>query len=166
MHKQLALMVSVAALTAGFCWFAIDSSRSTANAMTATVSENKSLVTVPLDAGMSAIVSLDHVTGDITGYVLNRMNGQFFIRYRYNLNDDFPGHKSKFLVAAATADFRGFQTQVRLASGVFFVSEETSGKVCAYGLPWNTNFRASGVGPQDLQFIKLDEAATRFTALR
>jgi len=44
-------------------------------AMTAHGSERKTLVTVPLDAGMEAVVALDHVTADLTGYVLDRFTG-------------------------------------------------------------------------------------------
>ena len=40
--------------------------------MTAHGSERETMVTVPLDAGLEAVVALDHVTADLTGYVLDR----------------------------------------------------------------------------------------------
>lgn len=137
-----------------------------ANAMTAYGTEKKSLVTVPLDSGMEAVVTLDHITGDMTGYVLNRLNGQFFIRYRHNVTSEFPQHGGAYLMATGLADFRGFKSNTRVAAGVIYVSEESSGRVVAYAIPWNTQFAASGAPNQDLKFITLDQAVTRFTPLR
>ncbi len=148
------------------CLLASDRLPNTAHGMTAHGTEKKTMVTVPLDAGMEAVVTLDHVTGDMTGYVINRITGQFFIRYRYNVSEDFPQHRGSYLMAAGLADFRGFTSNERIANGVIYVSEETSGKVCAYAIPWNTQFAASGAPNRDLEFIPLDKAQTRFTQLR
>ena len=137
-----------------------------AHAMTAHGTDKKTMVTVPLDSGMEAVVTLDHVTGDMTGYVLNRVSGQFFIRYRHNVNNEFPNHNGAYLMATGLADFRGFTSNARVASGVIYVSEENSGRVVAYAVPWNTQFAASGAPNQELSFITLDQAATRFTQLR
>jgi len=138
-------------------------------AMTAHGSERKTLVTVPLDAGMEAVVALDHVTADLTGYVLDRFTGKFFIQYRYNVANDFPlrqGKQPRFLMVSGLADFRQFTSNERFADGVIYVSEENSGQVVAYGIPWNSQFRASTTGPQQLQFIPLDYAKTRFANIR
>jgi hypothetical protein len=135
----------------------------TANAMTAHGTDKKTMVTVPVDGGMEAVVTLDHVTGDLTGYVLNRLSGQFFIRYRHNVMQEFPKHAGGYLMATGMADFRGFQSNSRVASGVVYVSEESSGRVVAYALPWNPQFATSAAGTQELRFIVLDQAATRFT---
>lgn len=137
-----------------------------AHAMTAHGTEDKTMLTVPLDGGMEAVVTLDHVTGEMTGYVLNRLNGQFFLRYRYNLTQDFPRHQGAYLMAAGMADFRGFKSNQRLASGVIYVSEETSQQVCAYAIPWNPQFATSAARVQELAFIPLDRAQTRFIKLR
>lgn|GEM_PF-1667657 len=137
--------------------------------MTAVGSERKNLVTVPLDAGMEAVVALDHVTAELTGYVLDRFTGKFFIQYRYNVAKDFPirpGKQPRFLMVSGLADFRQFSSNERLADGVVYVSEENSGQVVAYGIPWNTQFRASTTGSQQLQFLPLDYAKTRFTNIR
>jgi hypothetical protein len=136
------------------------------HAMTAHGTEKKTMATVPLDGGMEAVVTLDHVTGDLTGYVINRINGQFFIRYRYNLTQDFPQHRGAYLMAAGLADFRGFKSNARLGGGVVYVSEETSGQICAYGLPWDPKFATSNPGDQELSFVPLDRAQTRFTPPR
>ena len=163
--KTLPLAIS---LLAGvlLCQVLIELGPQSAYAMTAHGTDKKTMVTVPLDAGMEAVVTLDHVTGDMTGYVLNRINGQFFIRYRHNVTQEFPEHAGSYLMATGLADFRGFKSNARIASGVIYVSEESSSRVVAYALPWNTQFAASGANNQELQFIPLDQAATRFTQLR
>jgi len=145
------------------CQFLSDRSASKAHAMTAHGTDNKTMVTVPLDSGMEAVVTLDHVSGDLTGYVLNRISGQFFIRYRHNVINEFPEHAGSYLMATGVADFRGFRGNARVASGVVYVSEESSGRVVAYALPWNPQFATSAAGSQELKFVTLDQAATRFT---
>lgn len=144
----------------------VDRAPTTVHAMTAHGTERKTMLTVPLDAGMEAVVTLDHVSGDMTGYVLNRSNGQFFIRYRYNVTQDFPQHHGAYLMAAGLADFRGFRSNARLAGGVIYVSEEMSGHVCAYAIPWDPQFATSNAVNQELKFIPLDRAQTRFTDVR
>ena len=157
-----------AALLTGIALYITFADRSLppAHAMTAHGTSKKTMVTVPLDAGMEAVVTLDHETGDMTGYVLNRINGQFFIRYRHNVTIEFPKHGGSYLMATGLADFRGFKSNARIASGVIYVSEESSGRVVAYAIPWNTQFATNTSSNQDLKFIVLDQAATRFTQLR
>ena len=84
------------------------------HAMTAHGSERKTLVTVPLDAGMEAVVALDHVTADLTGYVLDRFTGKFFIQYRYNVAKDFPlrqGKQPRFLMVVGPRGFPAIHEQ-------------------------------------------------------
>ncbi|MGB7346982.1 MAG: hypothetical protein WBD20_22350 [Pirellulaceae bacterium] len=162
--KTLPLIVS---LFCGvfLCQLLSERNSSNVHAMTAHGTEKKTLVTVPLDGGMEAVVALDHVSGDLTGYVLNRISGQFFIRYRHNVIKEFPEHAGSYLMATGIADFRGFRGNSRVASGVVYVSEESSGRVVAYALPWNPQFATSAAASQELGFIVLDQAATRFTNL-
>ena len=161
-------LLALNALVVGIVLFVlvVDRVPTTAHAMTAHGTDKKTMVTVPLDAGMEAVATLDHVTGDMTGYVLHRNTGQFFIRYRYNVTKDFPQHHGAYLMAVGLADFRGFKSNDRIANGVIYVSEETSGRVCAYAVPWNPQFATSGVARQDLKFVPLDHAQTRFMGLR
>ncbi len=161
--RNLALMLS-ATLVVVILFFS--RKEPAAMGMTAHGTEKKSLVTVPLESGLEAVVTLDHMTGDLSGYVLNRSSGQFFIRYRYNVEKQFPNHQGNYLVAAGLADFRGFQRNDRIANGVIYISEDNSQRVVAFGLPWNPNFATSDAAPQDLEFVALDQAQTRFTPVR
>jgi hypothetical protein len=164
--KKLVLGMNAILVSAVLVVVLVERVPTAAHAMTVHGTDKKTMLTVPLNAGMEAVVTLDHVTGDMTGYVLNRVNGQFFIRYRYNVTQDFPQHRGAYLMAAGLADFRGFNSNDRVANGVIYVSEETSGRVCAYAIPWNPQFATSGAAVQDLTFIPLDHAQTRFTELR
>ncbi len=167
-HTHWMLPAAFVGLVAGFVGSSLRDPEPL-HAMTALGSEHKTLVTVPLDAGMEAVVSLDHVTADLTGYVLDRFTGRFFIQYRYNVARDFAlrqGQQPKFLMVSGLADFRQFSSNQRIADGVIYISEENSGQVVAYGIPWNSQFRASTSGPQQLQFIPLDNARTRFVEVR
>ena len=69
-------------------------------------------------------------------------------------------------MAAGLADFRNFRSNNRIASGVIYVSEESSGRVVAYGIPWNPQFATNLSGSRELQFITLDQASTKFTNLQ
>jgi len=166
MFKKVVLVMNAIMVAIAFVVVLVERVPSSVHAMTAHGTDKKTMLTVPLDGGMEAVVTLDHVTGDMTGYVLNRVTGQFFIRYRFNVTQHFPQHQGAYLMAAGLADFRGFQSNNRLASGVIYVSEETSGRVCAYAMPWNPQFATSNAANQELAFIPLDQAQTRFTELR
>lgn len=166
MSKKTLLAMNGIVVALALLVLLVDRAPVTAYAMTAHGTDKKTMVTVPLDSGMEAVVTLAHVTGDMTGYVLNRINGQFFIRYRYNVSQDFPQHRGAYLMATGLADFRGFNSNDRLANGVLYVSEESSGRVCAYAIPWNSQFAVSNAANQDLAFVPLDHAQTRFTELR
>jgi len=131
--------------------------------MTSHGTDRKTIATVPLDDGMEAVVTLDHVTGTLTGYVLDRFTGKFFIQYLRNVAQDFPKAQGKFLMAAGRADFRQITGNERFANGVIYISEEASGQVVAYGLPWNSQLRASNAGSTRAKFIPLDFAKTRFS---
>ncbi|TWU08204.1 hypothetical protein [Stieleria varia] len=166
MARKMILGIHAALIVAVLLILLIERVPTPAHAMTAHGTDRKSIATVPLDSGMEAVVTLDHVTGDMTGYVLNRVNGQFFIRYRYNVSKDFPSHQGAYLMAVGHADFRGFKSNDRIANGVIYVTEETSGRVCAYAIPWNPLFATSSATERELTFIPLDHAQTRFTELR
>lgn len=155
--------VLIPVIATAFAWLILMMSRpESAWAMTAHGTDKKTIATVPLDEGMEAVFTLDHITGDLTGYVLDRFNGKFFIQYRYNLAKDFPRSQGKYLMAAGSADFRQITGNERFADGVVYIAEEASGQVVAYGIPWNSQLRASAASPRRATLIPLDSAKTRF----
>ncbi len=72
-----------------------------------------------------------------------------------------PGSVPHFLLVTGTATFRNFSSNERLADGVVYISEETSDRVVAYAIPWNSTMRASNTLPQVRSFLPLDFARTR-----
>ena len=163
MNRNSAIGFSLAAAVLATVFLATSQEGRLAHGMTSHGTDHKTIATVPLDDGMEAVVTLDHVTGTLTGYVLDRFNGKFFIRYVRNVGSDFPRAQGKFLMATGRADFRQITGNERFANGVVYISEEASGQVIAYGLPWNSQLRASNnSNPIQAKFIPLDYAATRF----
>ena len=166
---QLYWTIPVSIAVTAFVFWLTTPPPSPVHAMTAHGTEKKTMVTVPLDSGMEAVVALDNVTCELTGYVLDRFNGKFFIQYRYNVANDFPierGKPARFVMVAGQASFRQFTGNERLAEGVVYVAEENSGQVVAYGIPWNTQLRANTAPPQQRAFLPLDYAKTRFVEVR
>ena len=165
MKTRRDVLIPVGAVS--LCWLVVTISRpDPAWAMTAHGTDKKTIATVPLDVGMEAVFTLDHITGDLIGCVLDRFSGKFFIQYRYNLKNDFPRSQGKYLMAAGSADFRQVTGNERFADGVIYVAEEASGQVVAYGIPWNSQLRASGASPRIADLIPLDYAKTRFANAR
>ena len=163
MNRSSAISFSLAVALLATVFMTTSQQGRFAYGMTSHGTDDKTIATVPLDDGMEAVVTLDHLTGTLTGYVLDRFTGKFFIRYVRNIGSDFPRTQGKFLIATGRADFRQITGNERFANGVVYISEEASGQVVAYGLPWNSRLRASNnSSPIQAKFLPLDYAATRF----
>jgi hypothetical protein len=134
------------------------------NATAASGSKHLSVATVPIDSGVEAIVVLDHVTLEMTGYIMNPYTGKFFAGYHAQLADEFgvkQGKVPEFTLIAGQANFRQFTGNSRPADGVIYVTEALSGKMIAYGIPWNATFNANPPAVARAPFIPLD-----FTSIR
>lgn len=148
----------------GILWYSLANTRpQPVLAMTAHGSENKTIATVPLEGGMEAVITLDHTTGDLTGYVLDQFTGKFFVQYRYNVSRDFGDGRHRYLLATGSADFRQITGNQRMANGVVYVSEEASGQIVAYGMPWNPQLKNNQLIARRAFFVPLDYAMTRFS---
>jgi hypothetical protein len=95
-----------------------------------------------VDADVEAIYLLDCLTGDLRAAVLGKTRGGFTNIYTYpgtQLLKEFgldPSKNPKFLMVTGIADLRtGAQTS--FGASVVYVVELTSGKIIAYGMPWN-----------------------------
>jgi hypothetical protein len=102
-------------------------------------SENVTLCTVPLDAGLEAVVVLDHITGELTGAVMSPKSGQFFGLYKYQgVNKDLGalGKSPKYTMVSGAIELQNQTGAGRYANGVIYIAEETSGQTVAYGMPW------------------------------
>ncbi|MEZ6114996.1 MAG: hypothetical protein R3C28_00240 [Pirellulaceae bacterium] len=150
-------------ITVAIMWYTLANTRpQPVFAMTAHGSDNKTIATVPLDGGMEAVITLDHATGDLTGYVLDQFTGKFFVQYRYNVTRDFGNGRHRYMLATGSADFRQITGNQRMANGVVYVSEEASGQIVAYGMPWNPQLRNNQLWLAAAFFVPLNYAMTRF----
>jgi hypothetical protein len=119
--------------------------------------ENLTATTGFVEPGAEAIVYLDHVTGELTGYVLSTTTWQVVANYRHpGVNQDLQlaNVKSpKYSVVSGTTAFKPKGAN-RLGSCVVYVAEETTGLMVAYGMPWDTG-NMTRTAAQNRPFVKL-----------
>jgi len=112
------------------------------------------------------VVVLDPVRNTLSGYVLNRDTGKFFLRYSYDqLVRDFAlasGQKAQFTIIGGSPRFRGVRGDARLANAAIYVAEKQTGKIAAYGLTWKASYRNKPPQAAELPFVPLDAANFRF----
>lgn len=113
------------------------------------------MVTVPLieDDRTEAVFVLNHLTGVLTGGVLNEQTGTFAYRYAHNVAADFQsGAKDpKFAIVTGGANLRATGSATP-AVGLLYIAELSTGVVIAYALPRPTTRNAGVV----LAVVKLD----------
>ena len=111
-------------------------------------SETFAIATGSLDGSMEAVYFLDFLTGNLTAAVLARQPGSFGAIYQCNVMNDLgvdPSKNPKFLMVTGIADLsRGTTGQVQPSTSVVYVAEITTGKLAAYGIPWNRTAWTAG----------------------
>jgi hypothetical protein len=129
--------------------------------------ESLILATGEIDTTMEAVYTLDPLTGELRGAVLNPAKGGIAGRFSYpSVEKDFDGVKNpKFLMVTGIADMRQGYRGVKFARSVVYVAEATSGKVMAYGVPWDTTKAASPQGYVGT-FMPLGAFTARDTTIR
>lgn len=127
---------------------------------------NFAIATGPADNAIEAFYFLDFLTGDLRAAVINRRNATFTSTFERNILQDFEGigNNPKFLMVTGNAELpRGRGPQ--LAASLVYVAEATSGRVCAYVLPFNSALNNAG----EVQQAGIELVATgtfRTTAVR
>jgi hypothetical protein len=95
-----------------------------------------------VDESVEAVYLLDCLTGDLRAAVLGKTSGGFTATFAYpggKLLQDFgldPSKNPKFLMVTGLADLRT-GAQSTYGASVVYVVELTSGRICAYAIPWN-----------------------------
>jgi hypothetical protein len=115
--------------------------RSTLNASATDRSESFAMATGPIDNGVEAVFTLDFLSGDLNGAVLNPGTRTFTVTYHRNLAADFKleaGRSPKFMMVTGQAYLRT-GSNYRLAPCAIYVTELTTGKMAAYTFPYNTS---------------------------
>jgi hypothetical protein len=139
------------------------------NAHASATSSQESLIvaTGEIDSSIEAVYTLDTLTGELRGRVLNPALGRFTIRFGYpSVAKDFEGVKNpKFLMVTGIADLRQGYRGVKMARSIVYIAEATTGKVVAYGAPWDQT-KASSPQGFTAAFVPLDMFTARDAAVR
>jgi hypothetical protein len=139
------------------------------NAHASATSSQESLIvaTGEIDSSIEAVYTLDTLTGELRGRVLNPALGRFTIRFNYpSVAKDFEGVKNpKFLMVTGIADLRQGYRGVKMARSIVYIAEATTGKVFAYGAPWDQTKASSPQGFTSA-FVPLDAFTAREGAVR
>jgi hypothetical protein len=141
---------------------------SPAHAVATAQMESFAVCTAPIDEDGEAIFFLDYLTGDLTAAVLHPTNGKFTAVFKTNVVSTLgvDANKSpKFLLVSGGMNFRSRAGGNTWASSAIYVAELTSGKVAAYGIPWNRTFR-NNISPVAAQLTLLDQYQFRVVEIR
>jgi hypothetical protein len=119
------------------------------NAHATATSSNDALIlcTGQIDTGIEGVFTLDQLTGELRGAVLNPAKAKFVAWYSYpSVAKDFTAAKNpKFLMVTGLGEIRQGPS-ARAAHCVLYVAEVTSGRVVAYGIPWDPSKAANPQG--------------------
>ncbi|MBI1904126.1 MAG: hypothetical protein HYS13_23775 [Planctomycetia bacterium] len=120
-----------------------------------------------VDSDGEAVFTLDSLTGSLRAWVFSP--GAGFTYYQHEVLGDFgvQAGKGKFAMVTGLQQNRARVGGVPYANCVLYVAEQETGKLVAYGIPWNQAWRnrpppAGTVG----SFIKQGEAEIRKVIVR
>jgi hypothetical protein len=129
--------------------------------------EGFAIATGEVEPGLEAVYFLDNLTGELTGFVINRQTGTLTTAYKHNVLNDLAADTKnpKFLMVTGTIDLRATTNRIRAGRSVVYVAEATSGKFAAYAVPWESGRM---VAPQrtTLPFALLGVENVRAVAVR
>ena len=119
---------------------------SPAHAVATAQLESFAVCTAPLDDDGEAIFFLDYLTGDLKGAAINPNNGKFTALFQANVTTDLGVDVTKgpkYLLVSGVNSFRRMAGGPQLGNSVIYVAELSTGKVVAYGIPWQKQARNS-----------------------
>ncbi len=168
--QSVTLLVAVlAGGVVGSHWFvapAVDwQSLPIAHAVSANSDEAFAVCTAPIDSSTEGFFMLDFQTGDLSGGVLNQATGTFTGTYRCNVLTDLgfePGaaKQPRFLLVSGMSNLRRSPAGP-LGQSLLFVTDSSTGRTAAYGIPWNPQQAQKGFTSE---LVLLDVANPRGAA--
>lgn len=135
------------------------------HAVSANSDEAFAVCTAPIDGSSEGFFVLDFQTGDLSGGVLNQATGTFTGSYRCNVLTDLgfePGaaKQPRFLLVSGMSNLRRSQAGP-LGQSVLYVTDSSTGRTAAYGIPWNSQQAQKGFASE---LVLLDVANPRGAA--
>ena len=149
----LGLLVGVGMLMGALATVLVDENRALIPAETllhATGSDSGDMMAVatgPIAEGVEGVFFLDFLTGDLSGWVMNRRTGGVGGLYKRNVIGDLgvvQGKKQKFLLVTGAAAMTRGGSQARAADCIVYVADQNTGNFAAYGLAVNSTAYATG----------------------
>ncbi|HEX4132501.1 MAG TPA: hypothetical protein VHZ24_20890 [Pirellulales bacterium] len=131
--------------------------------------ESFAICTGMADVGHEAIFTLDFLTGDLSGAVINPTTRQFSALYKRNIMNDLKvetGKNPKFVICTGQVDLRPIGN-VQWGACCVYVAEVTTGIMGVYSFPYNpsltNNNRGGAVAAQFelLQAVPIRNATVR-----
>jgi hypothetical protein len=101
--------------------------------------DNFAMATGAYDTGVEAVFTLDFLTGDLSGAVVNPTTRDFSATFRRNVMKDLKvetGKTPKYMLVTGDIFVRT-GSNFRLAPTAVYVAELTSGNMAVYGFPWS-----------------------------
>lgn len=138
------------------------------HASTASSSDTMAMATGRVDDQVEGIFTLDFITGDLQGYVLNPRAGKFVGRFGTNITSQLPvekGKKPSYVLTTGAWEPVGASTNARPAGCVVYVADTNTGMVAAYTFPWVKGAASTGI-TQQTPMIPLDGFKARNITLR
>jgi hypothetical protein len=132
--------------------------------------ESFAIATGTLDQDMEAVFFLDFLEGKLRAACINYSSGKFNAYYERDILPDFgleAGKAPKYVMVTGVADLRRMPAQGRLRPGntVVYVAETGTGKLVAYGIPWDRSAANAGRTIKS-SLMLLDVAQFRTVAVR
>jgi hypothetical protein len=138
------------------------------HASTASTSDTMAMATGMVDEQVEGVFTLDFITGDLQGYVLNPRAGKFVGHFGTNVTNQLPvekGKKPSYVLTTGTWQPVGASTNQRPANCVVYVADTNTGMVAAYTFPWVKGAASTGIA-QQTPMIPLDGFKARNITLR
>lgn len=136
------------------------------HASTASTGDHFSLATGLIDQDAEGVFVLDYVTGILKCAVLNHRTGKFAALFTTNVTKDLGASKNaKYQMVTGLVNFNRGSSFIRPGMSVVYVLDSNSGKMAAYGIPWQRD--AAQTGRPQLGMLKtIDGMQVRTIQLR
>jgi hypothetical protein len=132
--------------------------------------ESFAVCTAPIDEEGEGVFFLDYLTGELKGAALSPMTGKFNVLFGTNVAGGLGidvTKSPKYLLVSGVANFRRAAGSQQMGGSVLYVAELTSGKVAAFGIPWNRQARAANAAsPLTVPLTLLDTYQFRNVQVR
>lgn len=118
--------------------------------------------------GVEGVFFLDFLTGDLSGWLINRRTGGIGGIYKHNVIQDFQivqGKKQKYLMVTGAAPMTRGGSQVRAGDCLVYIVDQNTGNFAAYGLAVNRSAYAAGA-PQVSPMVLVGRGSARNIDLR